>query len=190
MDNQASKLYVGNLYLEEDTGHYFLDENLTSLVVLVDIDESVHIPPPPGIEQSIVTVDMEPLTIGASSGPIIFSSPSSPTPSSSTTTPATAVDSSEMAPSTTIEDVTSTRMEDGHICFLINEMQKAIVNEDQPPKTLRELDRKITECKGTKKALFMSWHICMNKAFLVPLHSVILIQFCLECHSTKMDKPC
>ena len=45
MVGQPSKLYVGNLYLQEDTGHYFLDENLTSLVVLVDIDETVHVHP-------------------------------------------------------------------------------------------------------------------------------------------------
>ena len=143
----TTKLSVGNLYLQEDTGHYFFYENLTSLVVLVDIDEIVHIPPP-GNEQSIVTVDMKPLPIGASSVPPIFSLPCSPTPSLSTATPATAVDSTEMAPSATMEDC--------HICFLINEMQKAIVNEEHPPNTLMELDRRITECKGTKN---------LNKAF-------------------------
>ena len=157
--------------------------NLTSLVVLVDIDETVHIPPPE-MEQSIVTVDMEPLPIGASSGPIIFSLPCSPTPSSSTETPTTAVDASGMASLGTIEDVPSTRMEDDHICFLINEMRKVIADDDHAPKTLRELDQRIMACKGSKKALFIQMCLDMNKLVVKYVHIIITEEYHIQHYDT------
>ena len=71
-----------------------------------------------------------------------------------------------MTPSATIEDVPSTQMEDGHTCLLINEMQKAMVNEEHPPKTLRELDLKITECKGTKKPYSGKYALTLSSNFV------------------------
>ena len=144
-DKQAKQFVDFSLYLHDASQQYFLDFELTQLVVIVELGSNVPVPPP-SVVQSITEEKLPDL------------------PDGTLPTPPVTVD--EDPSEVNHVSKMSTKMTDQHVLFIIGEMRTAIANEDRAPANLRELDQQISAAKGTKRALFKSMADQMNKTFL------------------------